>query len=216
MAKFINTKNFDIIEYNGIPKGEDWVKIPEGTEIIANTKVDGICFYKLGEKYLDNFYKNIGWVQTCYQNTNYKEIMKENSVEIVSKDLKVKSSNDLVNHPKHYTEDPSGVECIELTSCLSAPISNSLKYLWRCGLKDEDIQELGKAMFYLDYAIEHNIDVGCNGMNETFEFEEKVKRVLSHWSGWKYIFLNALYWCDKEQMKRALSELLNEAKSKSC
>lgn len=216
--KFINSKNFDVIEYDGIPKGEDLVKIPEDADYCLGgfDCSQGIAFYKHDFKLvMDPFYKKDVWF-TCGHTIG--ELI-ENGGEIVwQRDgvHKDKESIDFINHPKHYTEDPSGVECIELTSCLSAPISNSLKYVWRCGLKDDDVQELGKAMFYLDYAIEHNIDVGCNGMNETFEFEQKVKQVLSHWSGWKYIFLNALYWNDKEQMKRALSELLNEAKSKSC
>ena len=214
VGKYINTKNFAVVEYDGIPKGEDWVKIPEDAEVcmVGFGEVGVMVFYKDDYSFvLDSSFSQQEWLK-CW--CSIGELI-ENGGEIVwQRDgvHKDKGSIDFINHPKHYTEDPSGIECIELTSCLSAPISNSLKYVWRCGLKDDDVQELGKAMFYLDYAIKHNIDVGCNGMNETFEFEEKVKQVLSYWSGWKYIFLNALYWNDKEQMKRALSELLNEAK----
>lgn len=52
--------------------------------------------------------------------------------------------NDPVNHPKHYTSDPSGIECIEITRHRNFNIGNAIKYLWRAGLKDgnSDIQDL--------------------------------------------------------------------------
>jgi hypothetical protein len=45
---------------------------------------------------------------------------------------------DTVNHPEHYTSDPSGIECIEITRHRSFNIGNAIKYLWRAGLKDSD------------------------------------------------------------------------------
>ena len=44
---------------------------------------------------------------------------------------------DMVNHPPHYTSDPSGVECIEITRHRNFNIGNAIKYLWRAGLKLE-------------------------------------------------------------------------------
>jgi hypothetical protein len=68
-----------------------------------------------------------------------------------NKDTKLVTSVDQVNHPVHYTTDPSGVECIEITRHRNFNIGNAFKYLWRAGLKDEDkhIQDLRKAMFYI-------------------------------------------------------------------
>jgi len=68
-----------------------------------------------------------------------------------NKDTKLFTSVDQVNHPVHYTTDPSGVECIEITRHRNFNIGNAFKYLWRAGLKDEDkhIQDLRKAMFYI-------------------------------------------------------------------
>jgi hypothetical protein len=59
--------------------------------------------------------------------------------------------NDMVNHPKHYTSDPSGVEAIEITRHRNFNIGNAIKYLWRAGLKDEKktIEDLKKAIFYI-------------------------------------------------------------------
>lgn len=60
--------------------------------------------------------------------------------------------HDPVNHPKHYTSDPSGVECIEITRHRNFNIGNAIKYLWRAGLKDgnSDIQDLRKAVWYIE------------------------------------------------------------------
>ena len=59
--------------------------------------------------------------------------------------------HDPVNHPKHYTSDPSGVECIEITRHRNFNIGNALKYLWRAGLKDgnSDKKKKKKAVWYI-------------------------------------------------------------------
>ena len=61
-------------------------------------------------------------------------------------------AHDLVNHPKHYTSHPSGVECIEITRHMSFNLGNAVKYLWRNGLKDgaSSIQDLEKAVWYIN------------------------------------------------------------------
>ena len=46
-----------------------------------------------------------------------------------------KNKNDQVNHPKHYTSDPSGIECIDITRHRNFNVGNAIKYLWRAGLK---------------------------------------------------------------------------------
>jgi hypothetical protein len=64
---------------------------------------------------------------------------------------------DMVNHPSHYTSDPSGVECIQITRHRNFNIGNAIKYLWRNGLKDDpaqsgrakQIEDLRKAVFYI-------------------------------------------------------------------
>lgn len=65
---------------------------------------------------------------------------------------------DMVNHPPHYTSDPSGVECIEITRHRNFNVGNAIKYLWRAGLKsdsslgqgDKTIEDLRKAIFYIE------------------------------------------------------------------
>lgn len=68
-----------------------------------------------------------------------------------------KNKNDQVNHPKHYTSDPSGIECIDVTRHRNFNIGNAIKYLWRAGLKedkdrkiiDKQVEDLNKAIWYL-------------------------------------------------------------------
>ena len=36
---------------------------------------------------------------------------------------------DQVNHPSHYTSDPSGIECIQITRHRNFNIGNAFKYL---------------------------------------------------------------------------------------
>lgn len=61
-------------------------------------------------------------------------------------------AEDLVNHPSHYTSDPSGVECIQITRHRNFNVGNAFKYLWRAGLKDSNttVQDLRKAVFYIE------------------------------------------------------------------
>ena len=68
-----------------------------------------------------------------------------------------KNKNDQVNHPKHYTSDPSGIECIDVTRHRNFNIGNAIKYLWRACLKedkdrkliDKQVEDLNKAVWYL-------------------------------------------------------------------
>lgn len=62
--------------------------------------------------------------------------------------------NDPVNHPKHYTEHPSGVECIQITEHMNFCLGNAVKYIWRADLKRDAIEDLKKAVFYINREIE--------------------------------------------------------------
>ncbi len=62
------------------------------------------------------------------------------------------TDNDPVNHPKHYTQHPSGVECIQVTEHYNFCRGNAMKYLWRADLKN-GIEDLKKARWYIDREI---------------------------------------------------------------
>ena len=62
--------------------------------------------------------------------------------------------HDAVNHPKHYTAHPSGVECIQITRHMNFCLGNAMKYIWRAGLKGDAVEDLRKAVFYIQQEIE--------------------------------------------------------------
>lgn len=93
--------------------------------------------------------------------------------------------HDPVDHPSHYTSHPSGIECIQVTERMSFCLGNAVKYIWRADLKDNAIEDLEKAAWYLQREIsrrraavanEHNLymahargvfgDALIDGMNE--------------------------------------------------
>jgi hypothetical protein len=67
---------------------------------------------------------------------------------------------DLVNHPPHYTS--GGIETIDYMEAKSTSEEfrghlrlTTIKYLSRAGLKDDTLQDLEKAAWYLNKLIEH-------------------------------------------------------------
>ena len=57
--------------------------------------------------------------------------------------------HDPVNHPTHYTSHPSGVETIEVTRHMGFNLGNAIKYVWRADLKGKAVEDLEKAIFYI-------------------------------------------------------------------
>ena len=60
---------------------------------------------------------------------------------------------DPVSQPCHYTNHPSGVECIDVAEHFSFCLGNVVKYVWRAGLKGDAIEDLKKAKWYLEREI---------------------------------------------------------------
>lgn len=60
------------------------------------------------------------------------------------------NTHDPVNHPKHYTSHPSGVECIQVTEHMGFNLGNAVKYIWRADLKADAIEDLKKAKWYIE------------------------------------------------------------------
>lgn len=58
-----------------------------------------------------------------------------------------------VDHPEHYNSHPSGIECIDVVEHMSFNVGNAMKYLWREGLKDNSIEDLRKAKWYIEREI---------------------------------------------------------------
>jgi hypothetical protein len=74
----------------------------------------------------------------------------KNNAEVMAKPKKAKPKADMVNHPPHYTSHPSGVECIQITEHMGFNLGNALKYIWRADLKGNVVEDLEKAVFYIN------------------------------------------------------------------
>lgn len=62
--------------------------------------------------------------------------------------------NDPVNHPNHYTWHPSGIEVIQITEHMNFCLGNAIKYILRSDHKKDQIQDLEKAVWYINREIE--------------------------------------------------------------
>ena len=62
--------------------------------------------------------------------------------------------HDAVNHPAHYTAHPSGIECIQITEHMGFNLGNAIKYVWRADLKADALEDLRKAIWYIDREIQ--------------------------------------------------------------
>lgn len=60
---------------------------------------------------------------------------------------------DMVNHPAHYTQHPSGVEVITITEHMNFNLGNVIKYTMRADYKGKPLEDLKKAQFYLEREI---------------------------------------------------------------
>ncbi len=58
-----------------------------------------------------------------------------------------------VDHPPHYTSHPSGIECIQITEHMGFNLGNAVKYIWRADLKGDAIEDLRKALWYVQREI---------------------------------------------------------------
>ena len=61
--------------------------------------------------------------------------------------------DDAVNHPKHYNNIP-GIECIEVVRHMNFNRGNAVKYIWRADDKGDPIENLSKAIWYLQDEID--------------------------------------------------------------
>ena len=54
-----------------------------------------------------------------------------------------------VVHPSHYNWIP-GIECMDVVKHFDFCLGNAIKYIWRAGHKANTVQDLKKAIWYLE------------------------------------------------------------------
>jgi hypothetical protein len=78
---------------------------------------------------------------------------KERHAEPVSSTHLGRTMSDAVNHPKHYNGHPSGIECIDVVEHMGFNLGNAIKYVWRADLKNDALEDLRKAKWYIEREI---------------------------------------------------------------
>ena len=71
-------------------------------------------------------------------------------------DLVIRTCKNMVNHPSHYSEGRK-YEPIDVIVDwkLDFPLGNTIKYISRAGRKNNTLEDLKKAAWYLNYEIQH-------------------------------------------------------------
>lgn len=80
-----------------------------------------------------------------------------------------------VHKPEHYNKHPSGIQCIEVTRHLSGDLAAAFKYVFRYEDKENPIQDLQKALFYIDDEL--SID-NYDYVQMSRDIAEKIKKLL--------------------------------------
>lgn len=91
--------------------------------------------------------------ERCSLHTNHVGPCAFSGVPVQSSTTRIESPKpkaDMVNHPPHYTNHPSGIECIEITRHMGFTLGNALKYIWRADLRGDAIEDLKKAIWYIN------------------------------------------------------------------
>ena len=81
----------------------------------------------------------------------------------------MENNKEMVNHPKHYNR--GSIEAIEVIENwnLGFSVGSAVKYISRLGAKDDEIQELEKAKWYLNRVMETNIGVMVGEADRKYE-----------------------------------------------
>jgi hypothetical protein len=76
----------------------------------------------------------------------------EKAQRLIDRFRKEEIEHDPVNHPQHYTDHPSGIECIQITEHMNFCLGNAMKYIWRADSKN-GLEDLKKARWYINREI---------------------------------------------------------------
>lgn len=131
----------DAYEYFVVPNPELYTTFAEESSVVWDIRSSEWEMYRAGTSLTSSEYP------ICTHNDLVKM-----HLEMINSE-EVNTEADPVEHPPHYTNHPSGIECIQVTEHMGFNLGNALKYIWRCDLKHDAIEDLRKAKWYLDREI---------------------------------------------------------------
>ena len=132
--------------------------------------------------------------------------------------------SDLVNHPKHYTQHKSGIECIEITENLNFNRGNAIKYAWRANDKGCTREDLQKCEWYINREIKR-LQRGNNVPDYSYDLDVVYTRLYDYYKDYEFDkrlfdFISNLIHGGEERLAYALKiveswiEELSDAKAK--
>lgn len=105
-------------------------------------------------------------------------------------------------NPSHYKSHQSRVECILVSEKMDFCLGNAFKYLYRCTDKGYTLNDLKKAQWYLEHALDLRINYWFKWFNENENFDarfdgsEEVQTILAYehrFNGWMAQALERIY-----------------------
>ena len=119
------------------------------------------------------------------------------------------NTGDPVNHPKHYNDHPSGVECIVIAEHMNFCIGNAFKYLYRAGIKhpEKEAEDLKKAMFYIEYELESRTDIPWRRLKNLL-VDETAMTASTGWEAAIAVIKSERRWDSTGLMREALDTLI--------
>ena len=109
-----------------------------------------IAEYQAYREELFNCLSDLGCTPTSSEMDEVERIIKNGECALCGDIISDKEKTDNVNHPVHYSETVPGIECIEVTRHFNFNRGNAIKYIWRAGYKSDEIEDLKKAVWYLN------------------------------------------------------------------
>jgi hypothetical protein len=117
---------------------------------MANPSAKASDIAKLFKISVQSVYQRKAKLKSAAPKSNWKTIL----VGTSNKSVLTKISPDLVNSPAHYTK--GGIETIDFIEAkqLDYNLGNVVKYISRANLKGNKLENLRKAKWYMDRAVE--------------------------------------------------------------
>lgn len=122
---------------------------------------------KIKKKYLDqtSIYTNakpLHFFPTGTFNLHEEDstVLHEAVEEFTGRDWYLGKDHDPVEHPSHYTQQVPGVECKDVAGHFSFNVGSAMKYLWRHQSKGRPVEDLRKAIKFIQFEIERLERVG--------------------------------------------------------
>lgn len=147
----------------------NWNDAPEWAQWLAQDFNGDWCWYEEMPMSDDKIEKwlSLGktWQKLYSYNSNWKQTLEKrpvivNNIEdtvcvtVVTnnlcwqEDAILNVEKETVNHPSHYNQI-AGIECIDVARHFSFNLGNVIKYVWRAYHKNATIEDLQKAVWYL-------------------------------------------------------------------